>query len=191
MTAHAMKGDRERCLRAGMDGYISKPIQMRELFETIESLTDPARDGQAPNLEREPGGEGETDAESAGSPDLAEWSARGTIFDKERVLHRVEGDRGLLKELADLLAETLPGEMAALKAAILARDAVAMTEKAHAVKGIVGTFAASLVSNAAFELEKAGRRGDLNHAEEQFAALESAAERLQADLARFLAEDAP
>ena len=45
MTAHALKGDRERCLEAGMDGYTSKPIDAEELFAAIESLVVPARGG--------------------------------------------------------------------------------------------------------------------------------------------------
>ena len=87
MTAHAMVGDRERCLEAGMDGYVAKPIQPSELFETIESLV---------------GGE-------SGRSQVAPTPAPGNdVIDEAALLSRVQGDAQLLKELITLFRGEYP-----------------------------------------------------------------------------------
>jgi two-component system sensor histidine kinase/response regulator len=88
MTAHAMKGDRERCLEAGMDAYISKPLRPQQLYEIIESVTAPP--SQPP------------------ADDGAEADAGELAFDRETVLARVEGDRELLKEIVQLFRDEAP-----------------------------------------------------------------------------------
>ena len=91
-----MKGDEERCLAAGMDGYVAKPIQAEELFRSIELLFT----GEEPA------------APEAGPPE-----AREEPLNSEEALSRVGGDAELLAELAGILLEGLPGQLAAVRGA--------------------------------------------------------------------------
>ena len=102
MTAHAMKGDRERCLAAGMDGYVSKPLRPQELFEVLEGL---AR------------------GRSAADPAAAGSASAPPAFDLAAALDRVDGDVELMKELAGLFLDECPQRMAEIREAILRRDA--------------------------------------------------------------------
>ncbi|MDB5309227.1 MAG: barA 2 [Gemmataceae bacterium] len=139
MTAHVMKGDRERCLAAGMDGYLSKPIRPKELFAALAGVAgdlppDPGPGGDAP-----PGG----------------------AIDWPRALDQVGGDRGLLRELTGLFLEEYRRLSADLRAAIARADAAGVRRAAHTLKGSLDTFAASAARAAALRLEDMGRDGDL------------------------------
>ncbi len=162
MTAHAMEGDRQRCLDAGMDGYISKPIKVDDLIETIENL------GSFP-LKTEERPPAENPAEQP--------------MDLALALNRVGGDAGLLKEMADLFIKDLPGSMDALRHAIDERNAHAIERAAHKLKGSVGNFAAQPASDAALTLEVLGRDGSLAAAAPAFAELEREINRLKSAMA--------
>ncbi|HEV2378679.1 MAG TPA: response regulator [Terriglobia bacterium] len=90
MTAHAMKGDRERCLEAGMDGYVAKPIQAAELFAAVEGLASPSG--------------------SSSGGDHEERAAGG--FDREALRARFRDDTGLLRRLADVFRDDCPRMLA-------------------------------------------------------------------------------
>ena len=114
MTAHAMKGDRERCLEAGMDGYVSKPIRPQELFEVLEGLVT-ADDRPSPPRR------------TAGGPARRLRPGRGP--------GRVDGDAELLKELAGLFLGECPQRMAEIRQAIDQRDASRLHQAAHTLGG--------------------------------------------------------
>ena len=116
MTAHAMTGDRERCLAAGMDAYISKPIQAEELLKLTESL-----------------------AIGAGPIEGLEDSVH-SVMDRALALARVDGDEGLLADLAKLFCEESPKMMAAVREAVEARDPERLQRAAHSLKGAVATW---------------------------------------------------
>ena len=120
MTAHAMEGDRERCLTAGMDGYIAKPIKVEDFVETLENLPiSPSRRG--------------------GSDDRTQRSGA----DQRRIGTRTRGrGRGLLKELVGLFLNEIPELLTDLRKAVKAGDANAIERAAHKLKGSVGNFAA-------------------------------------------------
>jgi PAS domain S-box-containing protein len=161
MTAYAMKGDRERCLGAGMDRYVSKPIRAQELFDTIESISLPkAPDGIPP-------------ANGADTVDLA------------AALGRVGDDRELLGELAALFLEESPRLMEEIAEAIAANDASALRAAAHSLKGAIDNFAAQGAFSAALGLETMGRNGSLVGAAETFAELEREMKQLRPVLAAF------
>jgi two-component system, sensor histidine kinase and response regulator len=140
LTAHAMATDRERCLAAGMDGYIAKPVKGEDLIETVERLGQHAA---APT------------AEAAPKPDEQE------PIDTAAALTHVEGDVQLLKDLIALFLEELPEMMANLGAAVRAADSGAIERAAHKLKGSVGNFAARPAFTAALNLEILGREGRL------------------------------
>jgi PAS domain S-box-containing protein len=165
MTAHAMKGDREQCLEAGMDGYLSKPVRARELYEAIEGITGPAPENPA-------GGDG---------------NGRGAgVVDWATALGRVGNDVELLQELARVFLEECPGWMAELRRALAGGDAAGVRRLAHTVKGSLGQFGARTAFDAAQRLEMMGRDGILAVAEEACVVLEAELGRLRTDLTGFI-----
>jgi CheY-like chemotaxis protein len=162
MTAHAMKGDRERCLAAGMDSYVAKPIQPKELFETIESLVM-----GAPNSMR--GAIGDLPASE--------------ILDQVELLARVQGDTQLIKELFDLFKADCPRMIDEIRKALAARDCKALELAAHSLKGVLGSFAAKPALETALKLERLARAGEWDGAEATFQDLEPQVERLKSVLA--------
>jgi CheY-like chemotaxis protein len=158
MTAHAMKGDRERCLAAGMDGYIAKPIQAHELLEVIE------RTVAAPPPAA-------SDEEAA-----VDWSV---------ALKAVGGDEDILRELAGVFLETSPRWLEELRAAVGRRDAAGVRRMAHTIKGSLGQLGAGTAHAAAQRLETMAQAGDLTGAAATCAALEEEVGRVGPVLARF------
>ncbi len=155
MTAHAMKGDRERCLEAGMDGYVSKPLQTSELFAALaDILANPPQQAAA----------SETND--------------GPAFDREAALERVGGDGELLVEIAGLFLEEAPVLLAQLRDALARNDASALERAAHSLKSSVGTFSAASAQESARVLETMGRENDLANAPKILARLEEQVARL-------------
>ncbi|MBF0549457.1 MAG: response regulator [Deltaproteobacteria bacterium] len=151
MTAHAMKGDKEKCLDAGMDGYISKPVNSEELFNTIERLIH--RSGTPFQI----------------TPDQTDERA---VFDPKSFTARVFGDPELITELVAMFLDSFPRSMASIREAIRRADGPELEHSAHFFKGTVGNFSAMPAFDLALKLEKMGQRRDFTEAEETFAQLE-------------------
>jgi PAS domain S-box-containing protein len=163
MTAHAMKGDRERCLEAGMDGYVAKPLQAQQLFEVIAGLV-PTRAGA------------ETDTPDHTAPS-------DSVFDRDAALDRVDGNRDLLQEIIGLFFDEMPRLLSAIHEAIGGRDAKALERAAHTLKGAMGNLSAKEAFAAALRLEMLGHGGDLTNVEAVYAEVEKAIDRLKGVLA--------
>jgi len=163
MTAHAMKGDRERCLAAGMDGYVAKPINPNELFETVESLVALKAGGAEPKPAKTPPGPG---------------------VDAEVLLARFEGDATLLGELAQIFLQECPRMVGEIRHALETQDAQALEMAAHALKGSIGNFGAKCAFDAALKLERIGRSENLEGAVSALLTLEEEMGRLTPALAR-------
>jgi PAS domain S-box-containing protein len=155
MTAHALKGDRERCLAAGMDEYISKPIRAEELLNLIESVT---------------AGSGSTHNAVEATHPIIDWNL---------ALERVDGDEVLLGDLAKLFCQEYPGMLAAVQEAVLVKDAERLERAAHTLKGSVGALGAQDACDAALTLERLARAGDLDDADEAYAVLVQKIDRLR------------
>jgi len=151
MTAHAMKGDRERCLAGGMDQYVAKPIQPEELFAAIESLDPTAQIIHSVTI--------------PGSEPLK-------VIDIPAALARLDGDMELLAELAGLFIQESPKLLSAIQQAIEQDDAQGLERAAHALKGSVGNFAIPTAVKAALTLETMGREGNLASADTAYAVLQ-------------------
>jgi signal transduction histidine kinase/DNA-binding response OmpR family regulator len=144
MTALAMNGDKERCIEAGMDGYLSKPIRPHELDEVLDrhvALKNavPARDESVP---------------------LANHS-----IDVSQLLDRIDGDRALLAELVDLFRADFPANLTAAQQAIDRQDVSGLRSAAHALKGALANLSAIEASALAAELEAIGKSLDLTRAQ--------------------------
>jgi two-component system, sensor histidine kinase and response regulator len=160
MTAHAMKGDRARFLRAGMDGYIAKPIQAHELLKMVER-TVPAR-------------RKETTMREPINPESRE------VIDWKRGLAAVDGDADLFQELLRIFASGAPAALEKLRAGIEHKNAAAIEQAAHALKGSMSNFGAEDAVQASSRLETMARNGNLEHAAEGFQQLEKEVRRLLA-----------
>ncbi|HEY3329068.1 MAG TPA: response regulator [Capsulimonadaceae bacterium] len=165
MTAHAMKGDRERCLENGMDAYVPKPLQISQLIEAIESLGDQIRKHNE-----------ETAAVVTDTPPA------NSQFDLDAALAQVEGDRELLDEMIDLYFAETPQLMAAIRASVEARSTSDLQKGAHKLKGSVLALGATDAGKAALAVEAAARAGDLGGATAKMGALEAAIKSLDAAL---------
>jgi PAS domain S-box-containing protein len=152
MTAHAMQGDREQCIESGMDGYLAKPIDPKTFLQTVEGIS--ARSVGSESAENEePGG-------LAGA------------LDGKALLARFSGNRKLLRNIVKTFREDCPRMMGRIRAALTARDAVALADGAHALKGSIGNFGDSAALETTREMEKAARQGKLDGTWELYATLE-------------------
>ncbi|HZM69990.1 MAG TPA: response regulator [Candidatus Cryosericum sp.] len=155
MTAHAMKGDRERCLRAGMDDYLSKPVKPSELYAALERAV---QGGPSTSTATAETGPADAAADAGGDRPAPE---HGSVIDRGRLLARLEGDAALLEEIIRLYHQTCPGLMAELRAAAAARDSQALCRTAHTLKGMVDNFGLPSATQALLVLETMGREGRL------------------------------
>src|SRR5216683_2811805 len=170
MTAHAMKGDCERCLAAGMDGYTSKPIRLRELEQAIAQLISLPKPSKIP---------------------VSEGSHADGVIDRAALLAGVDGNRRLLRDLVRLFLADSPQRLAKIKEAVRRGDAEALRIAAHTLKGSVGNFAAKKAFAAAQRLEIMGRDGDFDKAGEACKALESELARVTEELGLIAAPGRP
>jgi CheY-like chemotaxis protein len=140
MTAHAMTGDRERCLAAGMDGYLSKPINQSLLFDVVEQGVPGVVGQVAP-------------------------PAPPAVFNESELMNRLGGDVDLLTEVVRVFLDDCPRRLLAIKNAVDLRDGELIRTTAHALKGAAGTMAAGGVFAAAQTLERLGTEGRLEPTE--------------------------
>lgn len=158
MTAHAAKEDRERCLAAGMDHYVPKPIQPQELFEAVEASR----------------------AASPGAPLGSEVNRdRDGVIDRAAILEQFGGDEKLYREVVDLFLADSATRLSELQGALARGDASALERASHALKGMVGHFTTQGAYQEARQLEEMSREGNLENVSVVCGALEREIARLQ------------
>ena len=166
MTAHAMEGDRERCLQAGMDSYVSKPLRPDKLYAAIEGVV------AAPQPTH---GVTSRDAGAGGS-------AVDGHLDRDTLVACFGGNRRLLREVIDTFLEDSPALVDATKHAAHLRDATGLAASAHALKGSVGLFVQTGAYDVVRRLERAAKDGRMDEAGPLSAELEREIARLAVDL---------
>jgi two-component system sensor histidine kinase/response regulator len=147
MTAHALKGDRERCLEAGVDDYISKPIDSEKLFEAIKNLTQKA----------------ETSVEAVDQP---------PAMDQELLLKAFDDDWSFLQEVVEVFLSDYPRLLEELRKASQERDGDLLMRAAHSLKGMLKNFQADSAAEVAFDLETKGKSQDFDGVRNQIKTLE-------------------
>ena len=208
MTAHALKGDRERCLESGMDEYVSKPIRAEELFGALAAVTaerapagTDAAAPPAPPTEPTPAAEAETPSGSEASPRAPRSSAESDrpapadtpqpddVVNWEAALDGVRGDRELLRDIARAALEESPRLLDDIGRALARGDATALRLSAHTLKGSIRYFGAREPFEHAYQLETMGKNDDLAGADAVLHSLRDEMARLGAALSEYLANE--
>jgi len=158
MTAHAMKGDEERCLAGGMDGYVAKPVKMEALAAVIARLI--------------------------GGPPAPEGSASEGPLDLGAALAIVDGDTALLAELVGRFVSDYPGQLTELREAVRSGDAGRTERGGHRLKGALSALGARVAQDLAAEVETLGREARLGPASAVLEHLERELERIAAFVAQ-------
>ncbi len=173
MTAHAMSGDRERCIAAGMDEYLSKPIRARQIAEKLSSIFPRSTETREPS-------------------DVSQSrSASASLVDWDQALEGIEGDRRLLADVIKTFLETLPESIAAIDTSIRDQQAVALERHAHSLKGELMALGATSTSKVALRLEMLAREKQLAATGQVFLELRQQLTDLQEPLTAFCEEFGP
>ena len=168
MTAHAMQGYREECIEAGMDDYVSKPIEPQALADSIErqlsgwaqQATEPASTEETTSIEEE-------------------------VFDRSVLLGRLGGDEELFDEVISVFMKDAPVQLEQLRQALNDNDAERVRRQAHRIKGASANIGAQALSDLAFEIETAGKDAKLDVALPLVGKLEEDFEKLGSVLSDF------
>ena len=156
MTAHAMVGDRERCLAAGMDDYVSKPLRKEDLLRALN------------------GGKSEAEpVESTGT----------VLYGREQLLSQCEGDEKLMSELAAIFSDNTPQIVRAIGEAVEERNASALATHSHKLVSSLGAFGAERALALTLHLEMQGRENNFGGAKERMTELERETHKIYAALA--------
>lgn len=161
MTAHAMQGDREKCLEAGMNDYLAKPVQPKTLNQILNRWLSKAGGRTTHHLDENVQAEGFSPEE------------RKAVFDEKDLLERLMGDRDMARTVIAAFTDDVPKQILRLKAFLHQGDVSAIVQQAHSIKGASANVGAAALRADAFEIEKAGRDGRLDRVAEVVPKLEN------------------
>ena len=169
MTANAMRGDRERCLEAGMNDYLTKPLVPQTLAQKLDTWLPPDSPVAAGN---------------ALPPPVAAPKARRPVFDKAGLLTRLLGDEELAGRIAATFQQNVPQQIEALRGALTAGDGPSAVRQAHAIKGASANVGGEALRAVAGDIEQAVKAGDLASAGSRLSEMETEFSRLQEAMRR-------
>jgi CheY-like chemotaxis protein/HPt (histidine-containing phosphotransfer) domain-containing protein len=162
MTAHVMQGDRERCLEVGMNDYVAKPVSPRALADVLDRWLPR---GSAVTTDLAPGASG-------GATSGPAQGSEPPVFDRTGMMARLMEDEDLARQILSAFLEDAPHQIAALRSCLEAGDATGAGRQGHTIKGASAAVGGERLRAVAFEIEKAGRAGDLSAVREHLAELD-------------------
>jgi CheY-like chemotaxis protein/HPt (histidine-containing phosphotransfer) domain-containing protein len=177
-TAHAMEGDIERCLAAGMSDYISKPIDPERLAAVVEKWLAPRV--HSPTVEASVASTTTTDAALPGSANAS------MAFNRESFLTRMMSDEGFAREVATQFLAELPTLLSELKETVGQGDLESVWKQAHKMKGSAANVGGDALRDVASQLERASKAGDRSTIHDSVSDIERQAARLSAALKQFI-----
>jgi two-component system, sensor histidine kinase and response regulator len=175
MTANAMTGDAEKYRRAGMDGYVSKPIRTEFLRQEIDRLTGPRRQMEDHIMQ----------------PDNANHQQHDAAFDFSELLTRVDNDRELLVDLLTIFKQEFPRHLQGLRDAVATGEPAHIAVASHTLKGMLSNLAASRATKLAALIEQLARQGQAHDFANLLSDFEAEAETLLPQLEAYVAEVHP
>jgi len=176
MTAHAMQGDRERCLEAGMNDYVTKPVDPRALAEALEKWLPRET---ATTKEQTPGEPEETPLVSAPEPEAP-------VFDRAGMMTRMMDDEELARTVIEAFLDDVPKQIEALRSYLEAGEAASAERQAHTIKGASANLGGEALRAVAFEMEKAAKAGNLEQVTDRLPELENRFTRLKGEMNEFV-----
>ncbi|MCJ7686917.1 MAG: ATP-binding protein, partial [Desulfobacteraceae bacterium] len=188
MTAHAVEGYREKCLGAGMDDYITKPLMRKHFLAIVDKWTGSAADENVEISSLQPTPQPDTICHESGLPQrsnkhqassIKHQSKKGLPMDFEKALNEFEGDEALLMEILKGFMKNVRGQIGVIQQALMSQDADQVRREAHSIKGGASNLRADELSRFAFELENIGKSGKLERGIEALKRLEKELDNLE------------
>ncbi len=193
LTAHAMKGDRDRCLEMGMDSYVTKPIRSKELSRVIREVMGPElHSAAAPTDDAKVQPPATAPPPAAAQTAAAAQSATngspttGGRINWQEALEAIDGDRQLMLELVEIFREECPKMRGEMAEALAAGDAARVRRGAHTLKGSLSHLAAAEGIELALQVETHAKQGDLAAAAAAWPRLEAALDQLKPELDEYI-----
>ncbi len=155
MTAHAMDRDRERCLAAGMNDYVAKPIEVAALIPALDKWLKPNEPDSLPQAARQP------DRSAEGPPAVGGNGSSVPVFDRAALMDRMMDDHELARTVIKGFLDDLPGQITRLKAHAQAKDLAGVAQQAHQIRGAAATVGGKALSVLSASIEEAGQARDL------------------------------
>ncbi|MEZ4526044.1 MAG: ATP-binding protein [Desulfobacterales bacterium] len=194
LTAHAMKDDRERCMEAGMNEYLTKPVHPQKLTEIIEKhlllssspefcgvkKSGDTDDRQNRDREKRDRAGDEKNVCDSCHPHMDQKY----IFDRDDLLERIEHDESFLDKLTAIYLEDMVIKIKELREALSEKDADSAGKKAHLIKGASANISACAMRDAALKIEQSAKNGELNAAEENLMQMEREFQKLRLVLSK-------
>jgi HPt (histidine-containing phosphotransfer) domain-containing protein len=166
MTAHAITGDRNRCLESGMNDYVSKPVSPQALAEALNAWLPQETSERRPSV-------------SAGEASVCQSVPEVPVFDRAGLVDRMMGDVAFADRILTRFLESTPPQIESLRESLDSGDAATAKRIAHTIKGAASNIGGERLHTVAFEIEEAARNADLPRAIRHFAELQSQFEQLK------------